>query len=178
MTEKIARRGVITPHSYEADILEQVTVGEIMKPNGLILKEAYTVSEARSVLHSLNKCPDYFIITKHGEFTGVVSASSLLDNSQDPNSSLRTLVKRVDVFVTPDQSLRTATEMMAREKAYVLVIHAANDNRILGTVSYRDVIEAVDGGDDQVIKYRSISLRRNGLKILVRGKNLLRRKRN
>jgi len=36
--------------------------------------------------------------------------------------------------------------------------------RILGTVSYRDVIDAINGGDDHLLKHRSISLRRHGLK--------------
>jgi CIC family chloride channel protein len=34
MTEKIARRGVRTPHSYEPDMLEKLTVGEIMRSVG------------------------------------------------------------------------------------------------------------------------------------------------
>src|SRR5665213_1587711 len=37
MTEKITRRGVKTPDTYEPDILEKITVQQVIKENGLVL---------------------------------------------------------------------------------------------------------------------------------------------
>ena len=36
MTEKIARRGVMTPDSYEADPLEKLTVAQVMQQNAVV----------------------------------------------------------------------------------------------------------------------------------------------
>jgi H+/Cl- antiporter ClcA len=178
MTEKIARRGVKTPHSYESDILERVTVGQIMKPNGLVLDGDKTIHEVRSHI-TISKDPDnYFIVATKGEFSGVVSASSLFDNSQNSDNLLSALTRQANVSVDIDQSLRTATEIMAKEKIYVLVVSGSNDKSILGTVSYRDIIDAIQGGDDHELKNRSISLQRHALKIMIRGKNLIKRDRS
>jgi CBS domain-containing protein len=178
MTEKIARRGVKTPHSYESDILERVTVGQIMKPNGLILDGDKTIHEVRSHI-KISKDPDYyFIVATKGEFSGIVSASSLFDNIQNSDILLSALTRKANVSVNVDQSLRDATELMAKEKIYVLVIQASNDKSILGTVSYRDIIDAIQGGDDHDLKNRSISLQRHALKIMIHGRNLIKRNRS
>ena len=176
MTEKIARRGVKTPHSYESDILERVTVGQIMKPNGLVLSEDSTIQETRARLKNSRYTDYYFIVANKGEFSGIVSSSSLFDNLQNPQNLLRTLSRRADVSINVEQSLRAATEIMAKEKIYVLVIHAAEDNKILGTVSYRDIIDAIQSGDDHELKNISISLKRHALKIAVHGKNLFKKR--
>ena len=176
MTEKIARRGVKTPHSYESDILERVTVGQIMKPNGLVLSEDSTIQETRARLKNSRYTDYYFIVANKGEFSGIVSSSSLFDNLQNPQNLLRTLSRRADVSINVEQSLRAAAEIMAKEKIYVLVIHAAEDNKILGTVSYRDIIDAIQSGDDHELKNISISLKRHALKIAVHGKNLFKKR--
>src|SRR6476660_3578573 len=45
MTEKIARRGVKTPESYEPDILEKVTVEQVMEKNGFIISADNTIRQ-------------------------------------------------------------------------------------------------------------------------------------
>src|SRR6185312_5704865 len=50
MTEKITRRGVKTPDSYEPDILETINVKQVMSENGLMLSEDNTIGEVRDWL--------------------------------------------------------------------------------------------------------------------------------
>src|SRR5690606_4176294 len=50
MTEKITRRGVKTPDSFEPDILENITVSQVLNENGLVINENITLAEAREWL--------------------------------------------------------------------------------------------------------------------------------
>jgi predicted transcriptional regulator len=70
-------------------------------------------------------------------------------------------------------SLRTAVEMMARENIDMLPV-VSEEKNIIGIVSYKDIIAAYKYNiEDHVKKYPSISLKRNSLKILIRGQKLI-----
>lgn len=53
MTEKISRRGVSTPDSYEPDILKKLTVAQIVKADALMLSAENSIKEIRSFLKLL-----------------------------------------------------------------------------------------------------------------------------
>jgi CBS domain-containing protein len=172
MTEKIARRGIKTPHSYESDILERVTVGQIMKPNSLILDGDRTIQEVQTSLSNVAKELDYFIVTSGGKFSGIVSSSRLFDSLQNLKSQLKTLARNAEVSISIDHSLRTATEIMTRENIYVLAIQSGKEKEIIGTVSYKEIIDAIHGGEEHLIKDGGISIKRHLMKIVIRGKRL------
>jgi H+/Cl- antiporter ClcA len=172
MTEKIARRGIKTPHSYESDILERVTVGQIMKPNSLILDGDSTIQEIQTNLSHGARDLDYFMVADGGRFCGIVSSAKLFNHLQDRNRQLKTLARNADVSVSIDLSLRSATEIMTREKVYVLAIQSGKEKEIVGTVSYKEIIDAIQGGDEHMIKDGSISIKRHLMKIVIRGKRL------
>lgn len=177
MTEKIARRGVKTPHSYEPDVLEKITVEQVIKENGLVLSEDNSIREVREWL---TKEPDYnsnyFIVSgNNGEYKGIVSSSNLFSNHHDTESYIGTLIKRRNFSVAIDNSLRTAVEMMAKENTDVLpVVSKEDNNNIVGVLSYRDIIASYKHTiDDHEKKDPSISLKRQSLKILVHGKKMI-----
>jgi predicted transcriptional regulator len=63
--------------------------------------------------------------------------------------------------------------MMAKENIDILPV-ISNENNIIGILSYKDIISAYKSDIDNYIKKRpSISLKRNGLKILVHGNKLI-----
>ena len=179
MTEKIARRGIKTPHSYESDILERVTVGQVMKSIGEVLDETNTIQEAIQYINKGHTYPaPYFVVAnKEGEFRGIVSSSTLFSDHQDPKKLISAIAKRTGVSIGIDQSLRTAAEVMASGKSYELTVLSLADNSILGTVSYKDIIDTIQGRlDDHGEKQRSISLKRHTLKMVIRGQKLLNRR--
>ncbi|HAZ93078.1 MAG TPA: chloride channel protein, partial [Chitinophagaceae bacterium] len=96
MTEKIARRGINTPNSYEPDILEKLTVEQILTDNGIIISEENKIKEVREWLdlepdYKLN----YFIISSNqGEYRGILSASNLYSNIHTPENLVGSLIKR------------------------------------------------------------------------------------
>ena len=175
MTEKITRRGVKTPDSYEPDILETISVGNVMQENGLVLSDENTIREVREWLEKESDYnSNYFIIVNNkSEFKGIISSSNLFSNHHEPDKLVGDLIKRNSVSIRIDNSLRTAVELMAGENIDLLPV-MSNENTIIGILSYKDIISAYKSDIDNFVKKQpSISLKRNGLKILVRGNQLI-----
>ncbi len=177
MTEKIARRGVKTPHSYEPDILEKISVEQVIKENGIVLSEDNTVQEIKEWIgREPEYTSNYFIISDNeGEYKGILSASTIFSNLQSDDSRVGALIRRKNISVGTGSSLRTAVEIMAKENTDVLpVVSRENNNTIVGILSYREIIASYRKNmEEHVKKHPDISLKRRGLKILLRGQQLM-----
>jgi H+/Cl- antiporter ClcA len=175
MTEKITRRGVKTPDSYEPDILEAISVQQVFNENGLVLSEDNTIGEVRDWLEKeTDYHSNYFIIVNNdNEYKGIISSSNLFSNHHQPEKVIGELIKRNSASIGNDNSLRTAIELMARENIDMLPV-VSKENNIVGILSYKDIISAYKKDIENNVKKRPmISLRRNGLKILLRGHKLI-----
>lgn len=176
MTEKIARRGIKTPDSYEPDVLEKISAGAAIQENGLIIREDNTISEVRSWLnsdHSSNS--NYFIIAANdGTYTGILSASNLLSEHHDTSLPVGKLIKRKRAFVTVSDNLRTAVELMAQENIDVVPVVSAETKQVTGLISYKDIIAMYKHNiEDHEKKQPNISLKRHSLRMLVRGQQIV-----
>ncbi|MGN6401249.1 MAG: chloride channel protein [Flavisolibacter sp.] len=175
MTEKIARRGVKTPHSYEPDILDKITVQQVTKENGTVLGYDTTIAEVREWLQNakVQQCSYYIVANKEGGFKGIVSSSNIFSMHHPITNTVGTLIKRKPVAITNADTLKTAVEMMARENVDVLPVISYNDNKIVGILSYKDILSSYRHGLDEHEESVAISLKRRTLKILVHGKKRL-----
>lgn len=176
MTEKIARRGVKTPHSYEPDVLEKLTVANVLKDNGVVISEDNTIGEVREWISKEDEHrSNYFIISSEkGEYRGVLSSSSLFGSHHLPGNLVATLVKRDSIFIAMEDSLLTAVETMAKENIDVLPVVSKENGNLIGILSYHDIIASYKYGiEEHEKKQRHLSVERYGLKILVRGHKLM-----
>ncbi len=177
MTEKIARRGVKTPYSYEPDLLEKISVAQVISSNGLVLSEANNIAEVREWLSNEPEYrSNYFIVSDNdGEYKGIVSSSNLFSHHHDGSILIGALIRRRHFSVSIDSSLRTAVELMAKENTDVLPVVSGVDGRsILGILSYQDIIASYRHNiEEHETKDPAISVRRQGLKILVHGKKII-----
>jgi len=177
MTEKISRKGVKAPTSYEPDILEKITVDQVMERSSLVFSPDNTIE---NVINWLDKEPgykeNYFILsTTDGEYKGILSASNLFSKHHDPNSHIESLVRRKNVSVHEDDSLRKAVELMAKENVDVLPVLSKQDNSISGTLSYKNILTSYKHSMNEHQKDNAvISLKRRSLKILIRGQQIIR----
>jgi predicted transcriptional regulator len=177
MTEKISRRGVKTPVSYEPDILEKITVEYVMERDSLILSEDNTIKETTDWL---DKEPiyksNYFIITSNaGEYKGILSASNLFSRHHAPETNVGKLIKRKHISVSSHDTLRRAVEIMANENVDVLPVLSPSDNVVTGMVSYKNILSSYKISIEEHVKdHPTISLKRRSLKILVHGQKLIR----
>lgn len=175
MTEKITRRGVKTPESFEPDILEKILVKEVIKENELVISEENSISEVRQWLEKEKEyISNYFIIvSKDNEFMGIISSSSLFSNHHNQDNPVGELIKRNNISVNMDTTLRSAVEIMAKENVDILPV-ISDKKTVTGVLSYKEIISAYKYGiDEHEKKNPGISLKRNSLKILIRGQKLI-----
>lgn len=172
MTEKIARRGVKTPDSYEPDLLEKVLVNQVMDTNGIILTEDNTINEVKEWLSKeASDAENFFVVaSREGEYKGIISSSALFGHHQEQNAELKTLIRRKNVSIEAHHSLRNAVDLMAKENVDVLPVLSDTEKNIIGILSYKNVISAYKHGIVEHEKRKAhISLNRQGLKMLRRG---------
>ena len=177
MTEKIARRGVKTPDSYRPDLLEQITVGQVMDEAGLVLSEDNSIQEVRDWLaREPEDRSNFFIISgPDGEYRGMLSSSNLNSMHHATDAAIDTLIRRKAVSIGMDRDLRVAAELMAAENIDVLPVVSGDEaRRIVGILSYRHIIDSYQIGAEANEKRRPhISVRKRGLRILVHGQRLI-----
>jgi predicted transcriptional regulator len=185
MTEKIARRGINTPHSYEPDILEKISVQQVVKESGIVFSEENTIQEVRDWLSKEpGYSPDHFIVSNNeGEFTGIVASTNLMSHDNLPGKKIGTLIKQKNTFIDIGNNLRTVVEAMARENTdLVMVTSKESNHNIVGLLSYRDILSAYKYVAEEHAKgVPNISIKRRSFKMIIRGQHLfttLKRKKN
>jgi H+/Cl- antiporter ClcA len=179
MTENMARRGVHTPYSYEPDALEKLSVGLVLRPGGLTLSGDNTVAEVREWLaqQKASKIPTHFIVVDaEGRFQGLVSFVEIYAHHPDLLVPLHSIVRQHPAPVLATDSLRTAVSQMARANVDVLpVVDARNRLIVTGVLSYQEVLAAYRSRlREEETREASISLKNQGVRILLRGQKLLR----
>lgn len=176
MTDKIARRGVKTPSSYEPDILESMTVEQVINDREIVISEDNSVEEVCDWLNKdHNFKADYFIVSSNkGKYKGILSSLDLLTEYKHRSEKIGTLLKEHRVSIQVTDTLKTAVEIMAKENVDVIPVTSGGNKNIIGLVSYHDILAIYKHGIDEHEKKRPpISLKRNGLRILVRGQKLI-----
>lgn len=176
MTEKIARRGVKTPESYEPDMLESITAEQVMNDNGIVISEDNTIEEVREWLNEeQNFKSNYFIVSNNeGEYKGIISSSSLFSDHHIPEGKIGTLIKRNSIYINLNDNLRLAAETMAKENVDVLPVTSGENKNIVGLLSYLNILATYKHGiDEHEMKRPHISFKRKGMRILLRGQKLI-----
>ncbi len=148
---------------------------QVVNEDGLVLSEENTIGEVRNWLEKeTDYHSNYFIIvSNNNEYKGIISSSNLFGNHHQPEKLIGALIKRNSASIGNESSLRTAVEMMAKENLDMLPV-VSSENNIIGILSYKDIISAYKKDIENNVKKRPmISLKRNGLKVLVRGQKLI-----
>lgn len=172
MTEKIARRGVYTPDSYEPDLLQVLTVADVNNEVGETLKSNSTIAETRAWLTGNNIAQSFFIVTKNdGSYAGMVSLTDIYNHSISAELTISNITKASKQAVRSNDPLKRVVEIMAEESAEVLPVIAAG-NTIAGQISYKEILNTYYQYVAENRKQNTqISLKRRRLKIAARGRN-------
>jgi H+/Cl- antiporter ClcA len=177
MTEKIARRGVFTPDSFEPDLLQKMVVSQVISEEGTVININSTIADVRSWVNANSIHDNYFIMVNNdGEYNGTLKLTDIYSNGLNPDLTLQSILKKeVSVSVKSTDTLRYAMETMSDTEAEVLpVLSAAADHKVIGILSYRDIISAFKiDADKSKQPHFKISLKRQRMKMLVRGRKLI-----
>jgi CIC family chloride channel protein len=174
MTEKIARRGVATPVSFEPDVLSKLSLAEVMNKDAIILSAEGLIGEIKErLLANKPGVNDFIVVDNKGTFMGTVKLADIYNNEQGNKLTLGTIINSPELVINSETTLRHAVELMAKCKVDLVPVLSA-DNKIIGTLSYKEIIAAygshIHDGDKTGL---SISLKRQRLKILIKGRKIL-----
>ncbi|MNE33289.1 putative voltage-gated ClC-type chloride channel ClcB [compost metagenome] len=143
MTEKISRRGVATPDSYEPDILKKLTVAQVVKEDAMILSIHSTIKEVRELIGTYFPSESTFIVVdQEGHFNGTVVLSAILNTQNDSESTLETVLKKGSLFVKSSDSLEKALEVMLSDDHELIPVVSTSENVVTGVLSCKDIIAA------------------------------------
>ena len=175
MTEKIARRGIHTPHSFEPDLLEKLRVKDITGEDATILSADNTIAEVRDWLNAAaNLESNYFVVVNsEEEFIGTISLTDVLSSSFEPDTAIASLIKHTPVTVRQDQTLRQAVELMAKADVEIIPVISA-DNTLSGILTFKDIIASYKSRAAENAKADAhISLKKQSIRILIKGQKAL-----
>lgn len=175
MTEKIARRGVHTPHSYEPDLLEKIRAEEISGEDAVLLSADNTIAEVREWLSDTARTDsNYFVVlNEESEFIGTISLTDVLSSTYEPQTSLQALIRHTPVSILPQQTLRQAVELMAKADVEIIPVISA-DNTLSGILTFKDIIASYKKRvKENEPAEAHISIRRQSLRILIKGQKAL-----
>jgi H+/Cl- antiporter ClcA len=176
MTEKIARRGIYTPDSYEPDVLRKMTVADVLRANSMVISTKNSISEIRSFFDLNPPLENHFIVTDEDDnFKGVVTLSSIYNKNHDASGPIAEIMEQNIPAVESNDNLARAVELMSKcDKEFLPVLSANEKNRVIGLLTYKDVLTAykIHLKENQEAGI-NLSLKRQRIKILVRGRQLI-----
>jgi len=124
MTEKIARRGIKTPDSFEPDVLGRMTVSQVIGDSGIVFNEENEIGEVRDWLEKEKGYGGnhFIIVSNENVFRGIVSSSTLYSHQHELQSTIGSLISRKGISIEMENTLRTAIEIMLKENVDVLPV--------------------------------------------------------
>ena len=150
MTEKLARRGLHIHSDYETDVLQQVSVLEVMDKDLPVVSAEMRVGELaeRLARHdpALSKHQGLLIVDGAGELQGIITRSDIIRALEaDPNGQLSVLQCGTrDVVTTfPDELLHdAAAKMLRRNIGRLPVVERHHPSRVVGYLGRQGIMAA------------------------------------
>ncbi|WP_413670661.1 chloride channel protein [Mucilaginibacter sp. Mucisp86] len=172
MTEKIARRGVYTPDSYEPDLLQVLTVADVNNEVGITLNSKSTIAETRALLGGNGTIQNFFIVTNNdGSYAGMVNRADIYNHSTSAELAIGNITRASKQAVKGNDPLKRVMEIMAEESVEVLPVIDAG-NAIGGKISYKEILNTYYRHVEENRQVNTqISLKRRRLKMAVRNGN-------
>ncbi len=179
MTEKIARRGVATPSSYEPDILIRYPVTGFMQTDIQVLSSDNSIADVQDWLNKERPPipPSHFIVVdSQGKYLGLMPLQEIYNSRHALTTPISSLLPSDDkVFVREDQSLKAAVEIMAGSDLDILPVVSANEQQeVTGLLSYKDTLEVYRQRLRESTHFgKEYSLKKQAIRIILKGKGIL-----
>jgi len=168
MTEKIARRGIKTPDTYEQDILEHIRVEQVMKPTCTELHENTLIGEVHKTKNDVASASGHFmVVDDNHRLLGIVNGHALYSGQGDPTEGVGSLIDAKIPQVNATDTLKAALRTMTNAGTDVAAVRGTGDNR-MGVVTQSDIFSAYRADMEKHQRSTPISLKRNLLKMWIR----------
>jgi CIC family chloride channel protein len=174
MTEKIARRGIYTPDAYEPDILRKLSAGQVISKKSFLVAPEILISEIRRLMEDRTHLDTHLLVVdQQGDFLGTVAIVDLYGGKVNPEKPVSSILKKPDCAIRANESLSKAVELMSELQEEIIPVVSETDLKIIGVLTYRDILKAYK---IQIRERKeagiNLSLKRQRMKMMVKGKNL------
>ncbi len=144
MTEKIARRGIRVPNEYSADMLDQISVGEVATQNVVTINYKATIAEARNQILTQNIRNHYIpLIDNVGKVSGIISRTDLENPESEDDTPVKHLISKPLVVLLKKNSVKEAANLMAEFDVHSIpVIEDTHSMKLCGIISRSDILKA------------------------------------
>ena len=153
MTMKLERRGLRVPQEYEADALQQVTVGEVMARDIVKIPAEMKVSELADRIARAGNGEPFLrrfqavpIVDASGDLVGIITQKDVLTALEQDRAQEMSVLEAGSraLFVTyPDESVYDAASRMLRNDVGRLpVVERANPKKLIGYLGRSGVMAA------------------------------------
>jgi CIC family chloride channel protein len=150
MTEKLARRGMRIHTDYETDVLQQVSVGEMMDSNLPIVSSQMSVAELAEKISlrdpAVSKHEGLLILDSDGTLRGIITRSDILrafDHDNEGRMSVLEAGTRDVVVTYPDELLHdAAAKMLRRNIGRLPVVERTEPSRAVGYLGRQGIMAA------------------------------------
>ena len=150
MTEKLARRGMRIHTDYEADVLQQVSVEEMMDHELPTISSDMSVGELAERIARrdpiVSKHEGLLILDVNGKLEGVITRSDILrafEKDSDGKMSVLEAGTRDVVVTYPDELLHdAAAKMLRRNVGRLPVVERVEPTRVVGYLGRQGIMAA------------------------------------
>lgn len=146
-TLKLTRRGIRLQHGRDVDVLQSVSVKEVMRHNVDTVETDLTLTELAEVL-SRSRHHGLPVLDQQGKLWGIVTITDL-DRAVASNMPRRTTVAQIGtardrlLVAFPDETVGTIlTRMGRRGLGRLPVVSREDPNQLLGLIRRADIIRA------------------------------------
>jgi len=172
MTEKIARRGIYTPDSYEPDVLRKLSVAQVISNESMTFSPHTLVKDIKAYLESTALTDSHFIVTDHeGHFLGTAAITDLYVAGISDEAAVSSILKKSTCVIKSNDSLSKAVELMSEQQQDLIPV-VSTEHKFIGILTYKDILKAYK---IQVRENReagvNLSLKRQRMKMLIKGRN-------
>lgn len=175
MTEKIARRGIITPDSYQPDVLSKIQVAQLIKENPMIIASNDPIQFALNGMQNKNTRQRFFLVKdSSGNYEGVLDSENSSLKAAIATQPINSFVKRKLAYINNVDTLKRALEILFLNKQEFAPVFSVERNEMIGIVSQKSILSAYHHyllSDKEVNANLSLNTQRK--KALVRGRRLM-----
>jgi len=141
----LARKGIRLERGRDVEVLEAITVGEVMQTDVAVFRESDTIAAAVDVLmqtrhHGLP------VINDHDELVGILTVQDIEQAQTEGETTVLTVGEactRELLTVYPDETIGAALRRMgARDVGRLPVVARADPRRLLGVLRRTDMVRA------------------------------------
>ncbi|PJJ75070.1 H+/Cl- antiporter ClcA [Thermoflavifilum aggregans] len=177
LTEKIERRGIHSPDTYEPDILQRVLVKDVIGEAVNVLSAYNTIRDAKEWIKNnefASRMSCFVVVDAQEKLVGIARRKDIFSHEHAPDMPIAGLVQKQICAVSPHDPLSAAVDAMDECQTDVIPVVDPVDGDVIGLITYQNIVAAYHKRkEEESLFRRSIWLKRKGVQIVLKGRELL-----